>query len=167
KPLELLTLLDEESTFPNATNMSFVDKIKQHSKSNLCFKGERGKAFTVRHYVVEAVEDVNHTKKWHRDTIVVEDNEDVIHDSTSSDVALSADLDDLDFTNIGMNDESTEVDALTDDDNNDDPDIIYDEDDVATDIGMMKKILLLALMMKLSLFVLKFILVRKKIDLKL
>ncbi|GKD95904.1 formin-like protein 18, partial [Tanacetum coccineum] len=84
----------------------------------------------------KVVEDVNHTKKWHRDTIVVEDNEDVIHDNTSSDVALSADLDDLDFLNMGMNDESTEVDAPIDDDiTDDDPDIIYDEDDVAIDIG--------------------------------
>ncbi|GKC54429.1 Myc-type, basic helix-loop-helix domain-containing protein, partial [Tanacetum coccineum] len=48
----------------------------------------------------KVVEDVNHTKKWHRDTIEIEDNEDAIHDNTSSDVALSADLDDLDFANM-------------------------------------------------------------------
>nr|GEY65176.1 hypothetical protein [Tanacetum cinerariifolium] len=48
----------------------------------------------------KVVEDVNHTKKWHQDIIVVEDNEDVIHDNTSSNVALSADSDDLDFENI-------------------------------------------------------------------
>nr|GEZ31211.1 hypothetical protein [Tanacetum cinerariifolium]GEZ31239.1 hypothetical protein [Tanacetum cinerariifolium] len=54
----------------------------------------------------------------------------------STDVALSVNLDDLDFVNMSMNDESTDVDAPTDDDNNDDdPDIIYDEDDVAIEIG--------------------------------
>lgn len=84
----------------------------------------------------KVVEDVNHTKSWNREVIVVEDNEDVIHDSSSSDVALSADLDDLDFADMSMNDESTEVDApLDDDDNDDDPNSIYDEDDVAIDIG--------------------------------
>ncbi|GJT61671.1 Myc-type, basic helix-loop-helix domain-containing protein [Tanacetum coccineum] len=81
----------------------------------------------------KVIEYVNHTKNWHGDKIVIEDNEDVIHDNI--DVALSADLDDLDFVNMSMNDESTEVDAPTDDDNNDDdPDIIYYEDDVAIEI---------------------------------
>lgn len=53
KPLGLLTLLDEESTFPNGTDMTFAAKLKQHLKSNSCFRGERGKAFTVHHYAGE------------------------------------------------------------------------------------------------------------------
>ncbi|KAL0326742.1 UNVERIFIED_CONTAM: Myosin-1 [Sesamum angustifolium] len=54
KPLGLQSLLDEESTFPNGTDLSFANKLKQHLKSNPCFRGERGKAFTVRHYAGEA-----------------------------------------------------------------------------------------------------------------
>jgi myosin-5 len=53
KPLGLLSLLDEESTFPNGTDLTFADKLKQHLKSNSCFRGERNKAFTVRHYAGE------------------------------------------------------------------------------------------------------------------
>ncbi|KAL3651205.1 hypothetical protein CASFOL_004207 [Castilleja foliolosa] len=50
KPLGLQSLLDEESTFPNGTDLSFANKLKHHLKSKPCFRGERGKAFTVRHY---------------------------------------------------------------------------------------------------------------------
>jgi myosin heavy subunit len=53
KPLGLLSLLDEESTFPNGTDLTFANKLKQHLNSNSCFKGEREKAFTVRHYAGE------------------------------------------------------------------------------------------------------------------
>ncbi|XP_073112691.1 myosin-1 isoform X1 [Elaeis guineensis] len=57
KPLGLLTLLDEESTFPNGTDLTFANKLKQHLNSNPCFRGERGKAFTVHHYAGEVVYD--------------------------------------------------------------------------------------------------------------
>ena len=53
KPLGLLSLLDEESTFPNATDLTFANKLKQHLDSNSCFRGERGKALAVRHYAGE------------------------------------------------------------------------------------------------------------------
>jgi len=53
KPLGLLSLLDEESTFPNGTDLTFANKLKQHLNSNSCFKGEREKAFTVCHYAGE------------------------------------------------------------------------------------------------------------------
>lgn len=53
KPLGLLSLLDEESTFPNATDLTFANKLKQHLNTNSCFRGERGKAFAVRHYAGE------------------------------------------------------------------------------------------------------------------
>lgn len=55
KPLGLLSLLDEESTFPNGTDLTFANKLKQHLNSNSCFKGEREKAFTVRHYAGEVL----------------------------------------------------------------------------------------------------------------
>jgi len=53
KPLGLLSLLDEESTFPNGTDLTFANKLKQHLSSNSCFKGERGKAFSVSHFAGE------------------------------------------------------------------------------------------------------------------
>ncbi|KAH9771778.1 Myosin-1 [Citrus sinensis] len=53
KPLGLLSLLDEESTFPNGTDLTFANKLKQHLNSNPCFRGERDKSFTVSHYAGE------------------------------------------------------------------------------------------------------------------
>lgn len=55
KPLGLLSLLDEESTFPNGTDLTFANKLKQHLNSNSCFRGEREKAFTVSHYAGEVL----------------------------------------------------------------------------------------------------------------
>ncbi|GJX65684.1 acidic leucine-rich nuclear phosphoprotein 32 family member A [Tanacetum coccineum] len=78
----------------------------------------------------KVVEDVHHRKIWHRD--VVEDEQDVIHDSNSSDVVLSAELGNLEYTILSTNDESTEVDALPDNEVADEEgaDFIGDEDDV-------------------------------------
>lgn len=53
KPLGLLSLLDEESNFPKASDLTFASKLKQHLNTNSCFKGERGRAFRVRHYAGE------------------------------------------------------------------------------------------------------------------
>ena len=53
KPLGLLSLLDEESNFPKATDVTFADKLKQHLSSNPCFKGERVRMFSIRHYAGE------------------------------------------------------------------------------------------------------------------
>ncbi|KAI5436291.1 hypothetical protein KIW84_022674 [Lathyrus oleraceus] len=50
RPLGLLSLLDEESTFPNGTYLTFANKLKQHLNSKSCFKGERDQAFSVCHY---------------------------------------------------------------------------------------------------------------------
>ncbi|CAI8601725.1 unnamed protein product [Vicia faba] len=70
KPLGLLSLLDEESTFPNGTDLTFANKLKQHLNSNSCFKGEREKAFTVRHYAGEVTYDT---------TAFLEKNRDLLH----------------------------------------------------------------------------------------
>ncbi|XP_048492225.1 myosin-1 isoform X2 [Beta vulgaris subsp. vulgaris] len=67
KPLGLLSLLDEESTFPNGTDLSFANKLKQHLKSNSCFKGEREKAFTVAHYAGEVMYDTTGFLEKNRD----------------------------------------------------------------------------------------------------
>lgn len=60
KPLGLQSLLDEESTFPNGTDLSFANKLKQHLSSNPCFQGEREKAFTVRHYAGEVLTSITY-----------------------------------------------------------------------------------------------------------
>lgn len=53
KPLGLLSLLDEESTFPKATDLSFANKLKQHLSGNPGFKGEQDGAFKICHYAGE------------------------------------------------------------------------------------------------------------------
>ncbi|KAM7277865.1 hypothetical protein ACFE04_004999 [Oxalis oulophora] len=53
KPLGLISLLDEECNFPKATDLTLANKLKQHLDKNPYFKGERGRAFTVRHYAGE------------------------------------------------------------------------------------------------------------------
>ncbi|CAN6323672.1 unnamed protein product [Urochloa humidicola] len=69
KPLGLLSLLDEESTFPNATDLTFANKLKQHLSSNSCFRGERGKAFAVRHYAGEVAYDTSGFLEKNRDLL--------------------------------------------------------------------------------------------------
>ncbi|KAI4384303.1 hypothetical protein MLD38_002476 [Melastoma candidum] len=70
KPLGLLSLLDEESTFPNGTDLTFAEKLKRHLRSNSCFKGNRGKAFTVSHYAGKVTYDT---------TSFLEKNRDLLH----------------------------------------------------------------------------------------
>ncbi|XP_073315225.1 myosin-1-like [Primulina huaijiensis] len=69
KPLGLQSLLDEESTFPNGTDLSFANKLKQHLNSNPCFRGERGKAFTVCHYAGEVMYDTTGFLEKNRDLL--------------------------------------------------------------------------------------------------
>ncbi|KAK4481570.1 hypothetical protein RD792_012472 [Penstemon davidsonii] len=69
KPLGLQSLLDEESTFPNGTDLSFANKLKQHLDSNPCFRGERGKAFTVSHYAGEVTYDTTGFLEKNRDLL--------------------------------------------------------------------------------------------------
>lgn len=53
KPLSLLSLLDDESNFAEASDLTFVNRLKNLLEANNCFKGERGMAFSVRHYAGE------------------------------------------------------------------------------------------------------------------
>ncbi|KAJ4875611.1 Myosin-2 [Raphanus sativus] len=69
KPIGLLTLLDEESNFPKATDLTFASKLKQHLKTNSCFKGERGRAFRVNHYAGEVLYDTNGFLEKNRDPL--------------------------------------------------------------------------------------------------
>ncbi|KAK9935768.1 hypothetical protein M0R45_022853 [Rubus argutus] len=70
RPLGLLSLLDEESTFPNGSDLTFANKLKQHLSSNSCFRGERDKAFTVSHYAGEVT---------YNTTGFLEKNRDLLH----------------------------------------------------------------------------------------
>ncbi|KAB1993956.1 hypothetical protein ES319_D13G067500v1 [Gossypium barbadense] len=69
KPLGLLSLLNEESTFPNGTDYTFANKLKQHLNSNPCFKGEREKAFTVSHFAGEVTYDTTGFLEKNRDLL--------------------------------------------------------------------------------------------------
>jgi myosin heavy subunit len=54
-PVGLLSLLDEECTFPKGTDDTFLEKLKLHLNSNTCFKSERTKAFTFKHYAGKVI----------------------------------------------------------------------------------------------------------------
>ncbi|KAL8153801.1 hypothetical protein V2J09_011561 [Rumex salicifolius] len=69
KPLGLLSLLDEESTFPNGTDLSFATKLKEHLNSNPCFRGDRGKYFSVSHYAGEVTYDTTGFLEKNRDLL--------------------------------------------------------------------------------------------------
>eukprot|EP01018_Ginkgo_biloba_P021923 Gb_03454 [translate_table: standard] len=69
KPLGLLSLLDEESTFPKGTDLTLANKLKQHLNGNSCFKEERGRAFRVCHYAGEVVYDTNRFLEKNRDLL--------------------------------------------------------------------------------------------------
>ncbi|XP_057465935.1 myosin-2-like isoform X2 [Actinidia eriantha] len=69
KPIGLISLLDEESNFPKATDLTFANKLKQHLNGNSCFKGERGGAFSVCHYAGEVLYDTNGFLEKNRDPL--------------------------------------------------------------------------------------------------
>lgn len=49
KPMGLISILDELSNLPKATDLTFAAKLKLHLSTNCCFKGERGGTFSIRH----------------------------------------------------------------------------------------------------------------------
>ncbi|XVF78057.1 hypothetical protein PTKIN_Ptkin14bG0097700 [Pterospermum kingtungense] len=69
KPLGLLSLLDEESNFPKATDLTLANKLKQHLNANSCFRGDRGRAFGVQHFAGEVVYDTNGFLEKNRDPL--------------------------------------------------------------------------------------------------
>ncbi|XP_072950983.1 myosin-2-like [Typha angustifolia] len=70
KPLGLLSLLDEESNFPKATDLTFASKLKQHLSGNPCFKGERDCAFQIFHYAGEVMYDTSGFLEKNRDPLL-------------------------------------------------------------------------------------------------
>ncbi|KAJ0250323.1 Myosin-3 [Hirschfeldia incana] len=70
KPLGLLSLLDEESTFPNGTDVTLANKLKEHLSDNSCFRGgDRGKTFTVSHYAGEVTYETTGFLEKNRDLL--------------------------------------------------------------------------------------------------
>ncbi|CAD6217623.1 unnamed protein product [Miscanthus lutarioriparius] len=69
KPLGLLSLLDEESTFPKATDFSFANKLKQQLSGNSCFKGEKEGTFKICHYAGEVTYDTAGFLEKNRDPL--------------------------------------------------------------------------------------------------
>ncbi|XP_058211003.1 myosin-2 isoform X2 [Rhododendron vialii] len=69
KPIGLISLLDEESNFPKATDLTFANKLKQHLNCNSCFKGERSGAFSIRHYAGEVLYDTTGFLEKNRDPL--------------------------------------------------------------------------------------------------
>nr|GEX50587.1 hypothetical protein [Tanacetum cinerariifolium] len=85
----------------------------------------------------KVVEHVNHKKFSNGGIIVVEDDPDIIYFDNSSDLPLSASLNDLDNATLHIDGQSTEVDAPPDiiDVPDEDDDIINDEDVLPHDLA--------------------------------
>ncbi|KAK4794122.1 hypothetical protein SAY86_012116 [Trapa natans] len=69
KPLGILSLLDEESSMPKATDMTFAHKLKQQLDTHPCFKGEKDGAFRLYHYAGEVLYDTNGFLDKNRDPV--------------------------------------------------------------------------------------------------
>ncbi|XP_030326245.1 myosin-IIIb-like isoform X2 [Strigops habroptila] len=71
KPLGLLSLLDEQSAFPQATDKTFVDKLNSSFKRNLHFQTGRGRvlAFSIIHYAGKVQYTAEGFLEKNRDTL--------------------------------------------------------------------------------------------------
>lgn len=89
-----------------------------------------------RNHHWRVVQEVNHRKIWDRE-INVEENEDVIHDNNSSDLALCANLEHLTYTSLSRVDQSTEVHVDVCEDADFIDDVVDDDDDVDNDVDVI------------------------------
>ncbi|NWU67642.1 MYOI protein, partial [Pterocles burchelli] len=71
KPLGLLSLLDEQSAFPQATDKTFVDKLNSSFKGNSHFQPGRGRvsAFSIIHYAGKVQYTAEGFLEKNRDTL--------------------------------------------------------------------------------------------------
>ncbi|XP_035165919.1 myosin-IIIb-like isoform X1 [Oxyura jamaicensis] len=71
KPLGLLSLLDEQSAFPQATDKTFVDKLNSSFKGNSHFQPARGRvlAFSIIHYAGKVQYTAGGFLEKNRDTL--------------------------------------------------------------------------------------------------
>ncbi|XP_024533382.1 myosin-1 [Selaginella moellendorffii] len=72
KPVGLITLLDEECSFPKATEASLALKLSEHLKGNSCFKAERSPGFTINHYAGEVTYGTSGFLEKNRDLLHVD-----------------------------------------------------------------------------------------------
>ncbi|NXM15842.1 MYO3B protein, partial [Ploceus nigricollis] len=71
KPIGLLSLLDEQSAFPQATDKTFVDKLNSSFKGNLHFQPAQGRdlGFSIIHYAGKVQYAVRGFLEKNRDTV--------------------------------------------------------------------------------------------------
>ncbi|POI33777.1 hypothetical protein CIB84_002467 [Bambusicola thoracicus] len=71
KPLGLLSLLDEQSAFPQATDKTFVDKLNSSFKGNLHYQPGRGRVlgFSIIHYAGKVQYTAGGFLEKNRDTL--------------------------------------------------------------------------------------------------
>ncbi|XP_052526541.1 myosin-IIIa-like isoform X2 [Tympanuchus pallidicinctus] len=71
KPLGLLSLLDEQSAFPQATDKTFVDKLNSSFKGNVYFQPGRGRVlgFSIIHYAGKVQYTAGGFLEKNRDTL--------------------------------------------------------------------------------------------------
>jgi myosin-5 len=69
RPLGVISLMDEECTFPRATDVTLANKLKEHLRGNACFKGERSKAFRICHYAGEVMYETSGFLEKNRDLL--------------------------------------------------------------------------------------------------
>ncbi|KFW11749.1 Myosin-IIIb, partial [Eurypyga helias] len=71
KPVGLLSLLDEQSAFPQATDKTFVDKLNSSFKGNLHFQPGRGRVlcFSIIHYAGKVQYTAGGFLEKNRDTL--------------------------------------------------------------------------------------------------
>ncbi|KAI0507448.1 hypothetical protein KFK09_013573 [Dendrobium nobile] len=69
KPLGILSLLDEESNFAKATDLTLAIKLQKHLSSNPCFKLGMDGAFKILHYAGEVVYDTSGFLEKNRDPL--------------------------------------------------------------------------------------------------
>ncbi|KAH7404329.1 hypothetical protein KP509_15G021000 [Ceratopteris richardii] len=84
RPLGLISLLDEESTFPKGTDYTLAEKLKEHLTFNGCFKGERSRGFRIRHYAGEVTYDTIGFLEKNRDLL----HSDLLHLLSSCEMHL-------------------------------------------------------------------------------
>ncbi|KAH7423020.1 hypothetical protein KP509_12G036000 [Ceratopteris richardii] len=84
RPLGLISLLDEECTFPKGTDYTLAEKLKEHLAGNGSFKGERSRGFRIQHYAGEVTYDTVGFLEKNRDLL----HSDLLHLLSSSELHL-------------------------------------------------------------------------------
>ncbi|KAJ7297028.1 hypothetical protein O6H91_Y084700 [Diphasiastrum complanatum] len=84
RPMGLISLLDEECTFPRATEETLSLKLNKYLNGNSCFKFERGTTFRVRHYAGEVAYETVGIMEKNRDLL----HADLLHLLGSSECSL-------------------------------------------------------------------------------